>query len=64
MGASLALGMVPTLAEMIEVLASLNKYDPDQISDLSVGMFNAMYSLGNLIAPLLGGTLYYYFGYE
>jgi hypothetical protein len=27
-------------------------------------MFNAMYSLGNLVAPLMGGIINYFVGYE
>ena len=64
MGVNLALAMVPTLAELIETLSRLKKYDPVSASDVSVGVFNAMYSSGNLFAPLTGGILDYYFGYE
>ena len=64
MGINLSLGLVPTLSELIEILTQKNKYNPLQISDLSVGMFNSMYSLGNLLAPLLGGGLSTYFTYE
>ena len=61
---NLALAFVPTLAEVIEILTAKNIYDPTEISDLSVGMFNSMFSLGNLIAPLLGGTLNYCYSYS
>ena len=64
MGGTLVFAMVPTLAEIIEILTALNKYDPLQINDMSVSIFNSMYSLSNLVAPIAGGVLYYYFGYE
>jgi MFS family permease len=64
MGISLSLGLVPTLAELIDILSSKGIYSSADISDLSVGIFNSMYSLGNLLAPLFGGVLSYYFAYS
>lgn len=64
MGGNLVFAMVPTLAEIIDILAALNKYDPLEINDLSVSIFNSMYSLSNLMAPIAGGVLNFYFGYE
>jgi MFS family permease len=65
MGIGLAFAFVPTLAEMIDILEGLDngKYDTQEISDLSVGVFNSMFSLGNLLAPLIGGVLNHYYDY-
>lgn len=62
MGIGLAFGFVPTLAEMIDILERL-EYESQDISDLSVGVFNGMWSLGNLMAPLIGGILNYFYAY-
>ena len=35
-----------------------------EINDLSVGVLNSMYSFGNLIAPIAGGILSYFYGYD
>ena len=60
----MVLSNVPTLAEMIDILTALNKYDQLQINDMSVSVFNSMYSLSNLVAPIIGALLYNYIGYE
>jgi MFS family permease len=64
MGFNLSLSMVPTLAELIEILTKKQKYREDDISDLTIGIFNSMYSLGNLFAPLFGGILSVNFTYN
>src|SRR3569833_2200015 len=61
-GINLAFTFVPILGELIEILEAERKYDPNAISDLSIGMFNAMFSVGNVISPLIGGYLSYAVG--
>lgn len=60
----MVLANVPTLAEMIDILNALNKYDPLEINDFSVSIFNSMYSLSNLVAPIIGSIFYCYLDYE
>jgi MFS family permease len=63
-GLCLSLGLVPLLSELIEILEGLNKYDPNEISDKTSGLFNSMFNLGNLLAPLIAGILGDNFGYR
>jgi len=57
LGLCLSMALVPLLSELIEILEGMEKYDPDQISDVTSGLFNAMFNLGNLLAPLTAGIL-------
>jgi MFS family permease len=61
MGISLALTSVPTLAELIEILKRPMIYSINSINFLSVGVYNAMFSLGNILAPFFGSVLFYYY---
>lgn len=63
LGLCLSMALVPLLSELIEILEKMEKYDPDQISDLTASLFNSMFNLGNLLAPLLAGVLNDSFGY-
>lgn len=56
--------MVPILSELIEILKSQNKYYPGQISDMTAALFNSMFNLGNLLAPLVASGLYDAGGYK
>ncbi len=64
MGLCLALGLVPLLSELIQVLEDTDKYNPLDISDKASGLFNSMFNLGNLLAPLIAGMLDDFFGYQ
>ncbi|CDW89016.1 permeases of the major facilitator superfamily [Stylonychia lemnae] len=57
LGLCLSMALVPLLSELIEILEGMDKYDPDQISDITSGLFNSMFNLGNLLAPLIAGIL-------
>lgn len=57
MGVNLALGLVPLLSELIQILEEKDLYNPHDISDKASGIFNSMFNLGNLMAPLLAGLL-------
>ena len=63
-GLNVCSAMVPILSELIEILKDLQKYDPSQISDMSAALFNSMFNLGNLLAPLIAGALYDAKGYK
>lgn len=63
-GLCLSLALVPLLSELIEILEATDKYDPVQISDKTASLFNSMFNLGNLLAPLLAGLLNDNFGYR
>jgi len=63
-GLCLSLGLVPLLSEIIDILEDSGKYDPVDISDKTSGLFNSMFNLGNLLAPLIAGTLNDNFGYR
>jgi len=56
-GLCLSMALVPLLSEMIEILEEKDKYDPEQISDVTASIFNAMFNFGNLLAPLLSGFI-------
>jgi MFS family permease len=64
LGLCLSLGLVPLLSELIDILEATNKYDPVDISDKTAGLFNSMFNLGNLLAPLIAGILGDHFGYR
>ncbi len=64
MGFNMAIAMVPAMSETIEILIATKKYDTDAINDLSVGVINATYSFGNLIAPITGGIVNSFYGYN
>ena len=49
--------MVPILSELIEILKGQEKYHPAQISDMTAALFNSMFNLGNLLAPLIASGL-------
>jgi predicted MFS family arabinose efflux permease len=63
-GFCLSLALVPILSELIEILEATDLYEKSDISDVTAGLFNSMFNLGNLIAPLLGGLLNEKFGYK
>ena len=58
------MGLVPLLSEIIDILEGMDRYDPVEISDKTSGLFNSMFNLGNLLAPLISGTLADHFGYR
>lgn len=62
-GLCLSMALVPLLSELIEILEGKEIYDPDQISDITASLFNSMFNLGNLIAPLMAGVLNDHYGY-
>ncbi len=41
----------------------MERYDPDQISDITASLFNSMFNLGSLVAPLVAGVLNDSYGY-
>ena len=63
-GFCLSLGLVPLLSELIEVLEKTDRYDPVEISDKTAGLFNSMFNLGNLLAPVMAGFLGDHYGYR
>eukprot|EP00347_Sterkiella_histriomuscorum_P013737 403363558 len=63
LGLCLSMALVPLMCELIEILESMEKYDPDQISDVTASLFNSMFNLGNLLAPLIAGVLNDNYGY-
>ena len=63
-GLCLSIALVPLLSELIEILESKQIYDRDQISDVTASIFNAMFNLGNLIAPLIAGVMNDWVGYR
>ena len=63
-GLCLSLALVPLLSELIEILEATDRYDPVQISDKTASLFNSMFNLGNLMAPLLAGLMNDNFGYR
>jgi len=63
LGLCLSLALVPLISELIEVLERKNIYDPNEISDKASGLFNSMFNLGNLFAPLISGILNDMHGY-
>jgi MFS family permease len=64
MGFNLSMALVPLLSEMIESLEDMEIYDPAKISDMTASLFNSMFNLGNLLAPVLAGVLSDNFGYK
>ena len=63
LGLCLSMALVPLMSELIEILEGMEKYDPDQISDVTASLFNSMFNLGNLLAPLIAGVLNDSYGY-
>lgn len=63
LGLCLSMALVPLMSELIEILEGMNRYDPDQISDVTASLFNSMFNLGNLLAPLAAGVLNDSYGY-
>src|ERR1700733_12780075 len=63
-GLCLSLGLVPLLSEIIDILEETDRYDPVEISDKTAGLFNSMFNLGNLLAPVIAGSLGERFGYR
>ena len=64
MGFNLSMTLVPLLSELIETLEGLGIYEPSQISDMTASLFNSMFNLGNLVAPVLAGLLDDNLGYK
>lgn len=64
LGFCLSLALVPLLSELIETLEDMDIYDPSQICDMTASMFNCMFNLGNLLAPLIAGFIYDSYGYK
>ena len=63
-GLNLSSAMVPILSELIEILKSENKYEAGKISDMTAALFNSMFNLGNLLAPLIASGLHDSGGYK
>ncbi|CDW75990.1 permeases of the major facilitator superfamily [Stylonychia lemnae] len=63
LGFGLSLAQVPLLSELIEVLEKKNRYYSNQISDRSSSLFNSMFNLGNLIAPIVASVINDMYGY-
>lgn len=63
MGLCLSFGLVPLLSELISVLEDFDRFNPAEIADKASGLFNSMFNLGNLLAPLIAGTLNDFFEY-
>jgi len=64
MGFCLSLALVPLLSELIETLEDMDIYEPSQICDMTASLFNSMFNLGNLVAPLIAGVLNDNYGYK
>lgn len=64
MGFNLSMALVPLLSELIETLEEMDVYEPEKICDMTASMFNAMFNLGNLLAPLIAGVLFDAYGYK
>ena len=64
LGFCLSMALVPLLSELITILENYGVYDPIQISDMTASLFNSMFNLGNLIAPLVAGALQDNYGYH
>ena len=64
LGFNLSMALVPLLSELIETLEEMDIYEPSQICDMTASVFNAMFNLGNLLAPLIAGFLYDSYGYK
>ncbi|CDW85626.1 permeases of the major facilitator superfamily [Stylonychia lemnae] len=63
-GFCLSLALVPLLSELIETLEDMDIYEPSQICDMTASIFNSMFNLGNLVAPLIAGVLNDNYGYK
>ncbi len=63
-GLLLALGFVPLLSELIDVLEAQNRFDNHQIGGMSSALFNCMFNLGNFLSPLISGLLADSYGYK
>ena len=55
---------MPLLSELIDVLEMTDRYDPVEISDKTAGLFNSMFNLGNLLAPVIAGVMTDNYGYR
>lgn len=58
------MSLVPLLSELIDHLESMDRFEPSQISDMTAGLFNSMFNLGNLLSPLVAGILNDWKGYK
>ena len=64
LGFCLSMALVPLLSELISTLENYQIYDPIQISNVTASLFNVMFNLGNLMAPIVAGVLNDNFGYQ
>ena len=55
---------MPLLSEIIDILERTDRYDPVDISDKTAGLFNSMFNLGNLLAPVISGALHENYGFR
>jgi MFS family permease len=63
-GLNLSLAMIPILSELIEILSATKLYEPSQISDMTAALFNSMFNLGNLLAPVIASAINDAWGYK
>ena len=60
MGSSIAFIFVPLITELIESISESEGINPEEntkLNDKASGMFNLVYGIGSLVAPIIGGIL-------